>query len=138
LDFKTQAEAQTFFNAHKAGDPFGLDTDGDGQACEGLPLSLATAAPRSSLPRTGVSTPVYGFTGLGLLFAGLSLVTLTHRRNTVGRASEYALPRAMAIGGYPAPLPAAVAVQPRSDPPVVLSSEADYALSGWLPHKSQR
>ena len=36
-DFKTQAEAQRFFEAHGLGDPHKLDGDGDGVACEGLP-----------------------------------------------------------------------------------------------------
>jgi len=35
-DFKTQAEAQKVFNA-QAGDPYGLDRDVDGEACESLP-----------------------------------------------------------------------------------------------------
>lgn len=36
-DFKTHAEAQAFFSAAGPGDPHKLDSDGDGQACEGLP-----------------------------------------------------------------------------------------------------
>lgn len=37
-DFDTQAEAQAFFEAHDpANDPYGLDADGDGVACESLP-----------------------------------------------------------------------------------------------------
>ena len=36
-DFKTHAEAQAFFESAGAGDPHGLDSDGDGLACESLP-----------------------------------------------------------------------------------------------------
>lgn len=36
-DFKTHAQAQAFFKAHGPGDPYGLDKDGDGIACESLP-----------------------------------------------------------------------------------------------------
>jgi len=36
-DFSTHADAQTFFNSEGAGDPHGLDRDGDGTACETLP-----------------------------------------------------------------------------------------------------
>ncbi len=36
-DFRTQAEAQRFFDAQGPGDPHRLDGDGDGVACEGLP-----------------------------------------------------------------------------------------------------
>jgi len=36
-DFRTQREAQRFFERHEPGDPHGLDGDGDGRACESLP-----------------------------------------------------------------------------------------------------
>jgi hypothetical protein len=36
-DFITHAEAQTFFEMHRPGDPYHLDADGDGIACERLP-----------------------------------------------------------------------------------------------------
>ena len=41
-DFETQEDAQEFYDEHKDDDPenpdpYDLDTDGDGQACEGLP-----------------------------------------------------------------------------------------------------
>lgn len=37
-DFDTQAEAQAFFDTHNpASDPYGLDADNDGVACESLP-----------------------------------------------------------------------------------------------------
>jgi|GEM_PF-1803780 len=36
-DFRTQAEAQAFFEAAGPGDPHRLDSDGDGVACESLP-----------------------------------------------------------------------------------------------------
>lgn len=35
-NFETQGEAQKVFNA-QAGDSYGLDRDGDGEACETLP-----------------------------------------------------------------------------------------------------
>lgn len=35
-DFSSQAEAQAFFDSHGPGDPYGLDSDGDGIACESL------------------------------------------------------------------------------------------------------
>jgi uncharacterized protein DUF11 len=43
-DFATQEDAQAFYDAHKGDvpgnpDPYDLDTDGDGKACEGLPSS---------------------------------------------------------------------------------------------------
>lgn len=36
-DFATQAQAQRFFESRGPGDPHGLDGDGNGLACEGLP-----------------------------------------------------------------------------------------------------
>jgi len=33
-DFATQAKAQAFFQAQGLGDPYWLDFDGDGRACE--------------------------------------------------------------------------------------------------------
>ncbi|MGR3483908.1 MAG: excalibur calcium-binding domain-containing protein [Paracoccaceae bacterium] len=36
-DFRTQAEAQAFFEANRPGDPHRLDRDRDGVACESLP-----------------------------------------------------------------------------------------------------
>lgn len=36
-DFRTQKEAQAFFEAAGPGDPHGLDRDGDGIACDSLP-----------------------------------------------------------------------------------------------------
>jgi endonuclease YncB( thermonuclease family) len=36
-DFKTQPEAQAFYERHQPGAPHGLDGDGDGEACESLP-----------------------------------------------------------------------------------------------------
>lgn len=36
-DFRTQPEAQRFFQAAGPGDPHGLDADGDGIACQSLP-----------------------------------------------------------------------------------------------------
>src|SRR5687767_9379115 len=72
-DFATQEQAQAFYDQHKddqAGnpDPFDLDTDKDGKACEGLPASTqATASPvpgatatpsANSLPQNGAETGI--------------------------------------------------------------------------------
>jgi len=35
--FDTQPEAQAFFERHRPGDPYGLDGNADGEACESLP-----------------------------------------------------------------------------------------------------
>jgi hypothetical protein len=96
-DFKTQAEAQAFYNAHKNDnpsnpDPFQLDVDGDGKACEGLPAAPATtaapaatvapattAAPTQSLPKNGVETGVLALSGLSFLEAGYGLTLLSKR-----------------------------------------------------------
>ena len=40
-DFQTQQQAQAFYEAHKPGDPYGLDRDGSGTACDRLPSRLA-------------------------------------------------------------------------------------------------
>lgn len=43
-DFRTQQEAQTFYNQAGPGDPHRLDgSDGDGRACESLPCPCATS-----------------------------------------------------------------------------------------------
>jgi endonuclease YncB( thermonuclease family) len=40
-DFSTQAAAQHYFDTHGPGDPNGLDSDGDGVACESNPCPCA-------------------------------------------------------------------------------------------------
>jgi hypothetical protein len=106
-DFDTQEQAQAFYDQHTTDtpgnpDPFDLDTDGDGKACEGLPTSAsaspavsaaptpvagatATPAPTSgSLGATGVETGVLALSGLSLLELGYGL-TLASRRLGVRR-----------------------------------------------------
>jgi endonuclease YncB( thermonuclease family) len=53
-DFNTQSAAQTFFNNAGAGDPHGLDADGDGRACDSLPCPCGaqTQNPTSTPPAT--------------------------------------------------------------------------------------
>jgi hypothetical protein len=102
-DFDTQETAQAFYDQHTSDtpgnpDPFDLDTDGDGKACEGLPTSAsaspstsaapvatATPAPTSgSLGNTGAETGVLAMSGLTLLELGYGL-TLASRRLGVRR-----------------------------------------------------
>jgi hypothetical protein len=102
-DFDTQEEAQAFYDQHVQDtpgnpDPFDLDTDGDGKACEGLPTSAsaspgATAAPTATatpaatngtLPQNGAETGVIALSGLSLLELGYGL-TLASRRLGVRR-----------------------------------------------------
>ncbi len=49
-DFSTWQEAQSFFLTAGAGDPHGLDRDGDGIACESLPGSPSTATSPTRVP----------------------------------------------------------------------------------------
>lgn len=99
-DFSTQAEAQAFFeqNGGPANDPFNLDVDNDGKACEGLPGGTATTAPTTSpgataaptatpsttLPRNGAPTAAIALSGLTFLEAGYGL-TLAAKRIGVRR-----------------------------------------------------
>jgi len=105
-DFDTQEAAQAFYDQHKSDtpgnpDPFDLDTDGDGKACEGLPTSAttsaapattaptATASPSAtnqSLPQNGAETGVIAMSGLSLLEAGYGL-TLASKRLGIRRRS---------------------------------------------------
>src|ERR687895_572676 len=53
-DFATQEEAQAFYDEHSDDvpgdpDPFDLDTDGDGKACEGLPSRGPSDCPSGAL-----------------------------------------------------------------------------------------
>lgn len=52
LDFSSQQEAQTYFEAHGglADDPYGLDPDGDGVACRGLAESVQDSDASSEVP----------------------------------------------------------------------------------------
>lgn len=67
-DFDTQESAQAFYDQHKADnasnpDPFDLDTDGDGKACEGLPSSAtsSTTSPQvTTSPTTTISAASNG------------------------------------------------------------------------------
>lgn len=103
-DFATQADAQAFFtqNGGPQNDPFNLDVDNDGQACEGLPGGAATSAsptptasltaptvtttptPSQALPKNGAPTAVIALSGLTFLEAGYGL-TLAARRIGVRR-----------------------------------------------------
>lgn len=98
-DFSTQAAAQAFFeqNGGPAQDPFNLDVDNDGRACEGLPGGTAaspspgasptatpTATPNGSLPRNGAATTAMALSGLSFLEIGAGL-TLAARRLGVRR-----------------------------------------------------
>ena len=101
-DFATQEEAQAFYDDHRDDDPndpdpFNLDTDQDGNACEGLPTSQQagtaspgaspTASPGSSaLPQNGAETGVIALSGLSLLEAGYGL-TLASKRLGIRRRS---------------------------------------------------
>jgi hypothetical protein len=101
-DFATQEEAQQFYDDHADDDPndpdpFNLDTDQDGNACEGLPTSqqAGTASPgasptaspsSSSLPQNGAETGVIALSGLSLLEAGYGL-TLASKRLGIRRRS---------------------------------------------------
>lgn len=109
-DFDTQEAAQAFYDQHKTDDPsnpdpFDLDTDGDGKACEGLPTAAqataspgatlaptvspgATASPSAtgSLGNTGAETGVLALSGLSLLEAGYGL-TLASKRLGIRRRS---------------------------------------------------
>jgi hypothetical protein len=104
-DFDTQEAAQAFYDQHKSDqpgqpDPFDLDTDGDGKACEGLPTAATTsaspaasvaptataspAAGNQQLPQNGAETGVIALSGLSLLEAGYGL-TLASKRLGIRR-----------------------------------------------------
>lgn len=98
-DFSTQADAQRFFEANggPASDPFNLDVDNDGRACEGLPGGTAvsptpgattsptpTATPNGSLPKNGAATTAMALSGLSFLEIGAGL-TLAAKRLGVRR-----------------------------------------------------
>ena len=101
-DFATQQAAQAFFeqNGGPANDPFNLDVDNDGKACEGLPGGTAgasatptispgatvapTATPSTTLPRNGAPTAAIALSGLTCLEAGYGL-TLAAKRIGVRR-----------------------------------------------------
>ena len=98
-DFATQEEAQAFYDDHEDDDPsnpdpFELDTDNDGTACEGLPTSAqATSSPSptsspssQALPQNGAATGIMAFSGLSLLEIGYGL-TLASKRLGVARRS---------------------------------------------------
>ncbi len=101
-DFDTQQEAQAFFtqNGGPQNDPFNLDVDNDGQACEGLrsgtgaspspgASATASAAPTASpgtntLPKNGAATTAMALSGLSFLEAGFGM-TLAARSLGVRR-----------------------------------------------------
>ncbi len=90
--FATQQQAQAFYDQHKNDnpsnpDPYHLDADGDGKACEGLPsapAAVATAAPVAStpapsIPKNGADTGVMALSGISLLEAGYGMTLLARR-----------------------------------------------------------
>jgi len=100
-DFAFQEDAQAQFNRDRS-DPFRLDADNDGIACEDLPhRAVTTATPGAvvptALPQRGVNAGVGGSTGpagfevaggVGLTVVGLGLaagaVLLRRRRGAAG------------------------------------------------------
>ncbi len=99
-DFSFQEDAQAFFqqNGGPGNDPFNLDVDNDGKACEGLPLRSGSASPTTSpgatvaptatpsttLPKNGAPTAAIALSGLTFLEAGYGL-TLAAKRIGVRR-----------------------------------------------------
>ncbi len=100
-DFSTQADAQRFFedNGGPQNDPFNLDVDNDGRACEGLPggttgsptpgattspTAAPTATPSGALPKNGAATTAMALSGLSFLEVGAGL-TLAAKRLGVRR-----------------------------------------------------
>lgn len=90
--FATQQQAQAFYNQHKNDDPnnpdpYHLDADGNGQACQGLPSAPAAvptaapvaATPAPSIPKNGADTGVMALSGLSLLEAGYGMTLLARR-----------------------------------------------------------
>lgn len=77
VDFSTQAEAQEFFD-RVPGDPHNLDPDGDGVACEGLPLP------------SGNQVVAYLIIGIVLVTA-VSYLALLWQRRRVSRAPKRGL-----------------------------------------------
>ncbi|WP_405875966.1 excalibur calcium-binding domain-containing protein [Streptomyces sp. NBC_00005] len=100
-DFALQEDAQAEFNRDPS-DPFRLDADNDGIACEVLPHTTSTAvtptpASSTALPQRGVDAGVGGSTGpagfevvggVGLTVVAVGLVAghvlLRRRRSAVG------------------------------------------------------
>lgn len=104
--FSTQAEAQQFFEQNDpTNDPFNLDVDNDGKACEGLPggsastspTPTATVAPVSTpsqtLPKNGAPTAAIALSGLTFLEAGYGLTLLAKRIGVRRRAMPLYLMR---------------------------------------------
>jgi hypothetical protein len=79
--FKTQAEAQTALDSNRA-DPYGLDPDHDGTACE-----RAVGGSSSGLPRTGppLLAPMVLFAGLCFLAGGQLLLASVRRDERAAR-----------------------------------------------------
>ncbi len=71
--FGTQEEAQDFFEGEggPASDPYGLDSDGDGVACEDLPSEAAVIATGTGeLAATGANPWLLALLGAVLLAVG--------------------------------------------------------------------
>ncbi|WP_327666505.1 excalibur calcium-binding domain-containing protein [Streptomyces sp. NBC_00485] len=95
-DFAFQEDAQAEFNRDPS-DPFRLDADNDGIACEELPHRTSAAVTPTAVPQRGVSAGVGGSTGpagfevaggVGLTVVALGLLTghvlLRRRRGAAG------------------------------------------------------
>lgn len=95
-DFGTQEDAQAFFQTQGGQDPFNLDVDDDGKACEGLPSRAGvTTSPAptpvvtpgtQTLPKNGAGTVAMALSGLTFLEAGLGLTLLSKRIGVRSRA----------------------------------------------------
>lgn len=117
-DFATQQDAQNFFlrNGGPGSDPFNLDVDNDGQACEGLPggspsaaaaspsatttpaaSPVATATPSQALPRNGAPTAVIALSGLTFLEVGYGMTLLARRTGIRRRAIPLYLMRRLIV-----------------------------------------
>ena len=97
-DFKTQAEAQSYFNSKggsKTNNVDNLDPNRNGIACEGLPgtpsaSASPTPAPTAAgtakpLPNNGVFSDIMAMSGLSLLEAGIALSLVSERIRSRGK-----------------------------------------------------
>jgi hypothetical protein len=95
-DFKTQAEAQTYFTGKggsKTSNADNLDPNRNGIACEGLPGTPTTSATPTvapvgtakPLPNNGIFSDIMAMSGLSLLEAGIGLSLLSERIRSGGK-----------------------------------------------------
>ncbi len=104
--FTSQEQAQQYYDEHRTETQ--LDSDGDGQACEGLPSSGAAATPAatlapgatpSTIPNNGAESGVMAMSGLSLIEAGYGLTLLARRYGVKRRAVPMYLLRKMVSAG---------------------------------------